>query len=630
MLNAGASWSGRERNCCFLNTQGERFADISAISGLDFIDDGRAVALTDWDHDGDLDIWVTNRTAPMIRFLRNDIGHTNGFLSVRLRGETCNRDGIGARLELYLSDGSKRIRTLRAGEGFLAQSSKWVHFGLGDQQEIERLIVRWPGGEPEVFEQVQPNQRVLAHQGSGVLQPVKVREPSEVKLQAQPVELPAPDSGSRIVLLDRSPAPSLPLKFDRNPPSQGKGLFESPTLINLWAVSCGPCLKELSEFNEHQAEFAAANLTVIALNVDSAAEGKKNPNSDRFLDKLQFTLAAGDADKETLDRLQILAQDIFSGGSGLSLPTSLLFDRYGRLAIVYRGPVTPDQLLKDLSLLDVDRSRLRDAAVPFPGRWAGPPAEETAYMTTAARFRSEGMNDVANAIVMRQLHYYESQDGDEFANAARKMRRMMAERLNVQAAHLTKEGNRVAAARVFRQAIEIDPSHAPSANDFGVLLMLDSKVEQALRRFKSAVKSDPTLEEAYRNLAQAHLRRGETAEAILAYETGLQKAPEPHLTRLDFAWLLATAADEAIRDGQRALQLIDTVAKAEFEKTYRYWNVRAAVLAENGRFDEAVEATERAIQLVETSAQRDAALQRKELYGAEQPLRVSRSDRQRP
>jgi len=57
------SWSGRERNCAFLNCGGSRFADVSAISGLDFADDGRALAVVDWDQDGNLDLWFHNRTA---------------------------------------------------------------------------------------------------------------------------------------------------------------------------------------------------------------------------------------------------------------------------------------------------------------------------------------------------------------------------------------------------------------------------------------------------------------------------------------------------------------------------------------------------------------------------------------
>ena len=62
-VRSGSSWSGYERNCCFLNTGGQ-FVSASHVSGLDHADDGRGLAVTDWDQDGDLDLWFRNRTAP--------------------------------------------------------------------------------------------------------------------------------------------------------------------------------------------------------------------------------------------------------------------------------------------------------------------------------------------------------------------------------------------------------------------------------------------------------------------------------------------------------------------------------------------------------------------------------------
>ncbi len=88
---------------------GGRFANISAVSGLDFPDDGRAVALVDWDHDGDLDMWLSNRNAPRLRLMRNDTPTGNHYLALRLvgNGTTTNRDAIGARVEVVLGGGSE-------------------------------------------------------------------------------------------------------------------------------------------------------------------------------------------------------------------------------------------------------------------------------------------------------------------------------------------------------------------------------------------------------------------------------------------------------------------------------------------------------------------------------------------
>ena len=56
MIEQGRSFSGKEKNCVYLNTGNNGlFTDVSFSSGLDFSDDGRSVATVDWDHDGDLD-----------------------------------------------------------------------------------------------------------------------------------------------------------------------------------------------------------------------------------------------------------------------------------------------------------------------------------------------------------------------------------------------------------------------------------------------------------------------------------------------------------------------------------------------------------------------------------------------
>ena len=122
-MNRGGSLSGRERHCVFLNmgaTSGgaPQFANQSAGSGLDLSDDGRAIALSDWDGDGDVDMWISNRNAPRLRFMRNDSPAENHFVSLQLiaNGTTTNRDAIGARVEVVTSEG-RSIKTLRAGEG---------------------------------------------------------------------------------------------------------------------------------------------------------------------------------------------------------------------------------------------------------------------------------------------------------------------------------------------------------------------------------------------------------------------------------------------------------------------------------------------------------------------------------
>ena len=178
LLHEDRSFSGGERHCAFLNTAGgkAKFADVSALTGFGFPDDGRGLATVDWDFDGDLDLWITNRTAPRVRFLKNNASAKQNFIAFRLEGNgtTSNRDAIGARLELILEGAEKatRIRSLRCGEGFLSQSSNWIHFGMGKDSVIASLIIRWPAGGTERITGLQANRFYLIRQSSGKATPV--------------------------------------------------------------------------------------------------------------------------------------------------------------------------------------------------------------------------------------------------------------------------------------------------------------------------------------------------------------------------------------------------------------------------------------------------------------------------
>ena len=168
LMMAGKSFSGRERNCCFLNTRTRRFADISATSGLEFPDDGRAVASMDWDRDGDLDLWFSNRSPPRLRFMRNDGDFDNHFVSLQLRGNgsSTNRDAIGALVHAKIGD-RWLVRPVIHTTSYLSSADATVHFGLGIASRVDAIVVSWPGGMREKFPGVSANQYVVIRKGDG-------------------------------------------------------------------------------------------------------------------------------------------------------------------------------------------------------------------------------------------------------------------------------------------------------------------------------------------------------------------------------------------------------------------------------------------------------------------------------
>lgn len=92
----------------------------------------------DMNNDGFLDVIAGNSL-----YLNN--GNDNNYVKVDLNGLVSNKNGIGARVEIYGPWGIQ-IREVRAGESFDPASSLIAHFGLGDSFTIDQIVVKWPSG----------------------------------------------------------------------------------------------------------------------------------------------------------------------------------------------------------------------------------------------------------------------------------------------------------------------------------------------------------------------------------------------------------------------------------------------------------------------------------------------------
>lgn len=114
LIRADATWSGYERNVFYANNGDGTFSDVSGVVGLDFLEDGRAFALADFDHDGRQEVFLKNRNGPQLRVLQNVMRDLPPAISFRLRGTKSNRDAIGATVVLETELG-RQTGSLQAG-----------------------------------------------------------------------------------------------------------------------------------------------------------------------------------------------------------------------------------------------------------------------------------------------------------------------------------------------------------------------------------------------------------------------------------------------------------------------------------------------------------------------------------
>ena len=655
-LHEDRSFSGHERNSAFLNLGNTRFADLSAASGFGFFDDARAVATFDWDFDGDLDFWIANRTAPRIRFLKNNNTGMNHYLALRLvgNGKTTNMDGIGARVEVVIKTGPDKttlIKTLYGGNGFLSQSSKWLHFGLGAADVIESLVIHWPGGTRQVVRGVDLDRHYLVSQTTGKLTVFK--KPATTRVDSSSaLELPASGEAARIVLPSRLPLPALTYQTWEGDPVSMAGAQPSPLLVNIWASWCLPCWQEFAQWTEEADAIKASGLRIVGLNVDEvSSNSEENQDLRPRLTKMGFPFETGRGDRVLLDTLDAFQRATLDRWRPLPVPTSVLVDELGRVAVIYRGPVEVDQLLADVKLLKASPEALRVAAVPFEGQWFDPvPVANPG--TVSAQFIDMSMIGHAYRYLLGYADQFAGlelspgergrvgdayftaavllKENSAFARAAETLQKGVAAnpadlRIRSLLGELQwRQGNLDEAALHYGVVVKAMPSDFTTLRKLALVYLKQKKYAAALPLLERVTRAQPGNAVAHVNTASAWLGLKDHGKAVASYRATLKTAPRMPKALNNLAWILATHPDPKIRSGAEAVTVAERLCELSKYTSPVSLDTLATAYAEAGRFAEALATSEKAIGLLAPSADAvqvgDMKL-RLELYKQKKPYR---------
>jgi tetratricopeptide (TPR) repeat protein/peroxiredoxin len=523
LIRSDGTWSGYERNMFYANNRDGTFSDVSAVVGLDFVEDGRAFALADLDHDGRLEVFLKNRNAPQLRILKNVMQDLPPSIAFRLRGTKSNRDAIGAAVTIETSAG-RQTRMLQAGSGFLSQHSKDVFFGLGaslgDGKGPVRASIRWPSGLRQELQSLPINHRIWVEEGiaSPRMEPFQLQ--ATMRNSVPPVVREAESLPGKVEtwLLAPFAAPdfSLPdLSGQLRALSATQG---QPVLLNFWTMKSPDSRDELKVFQKSHAAWAAKGLQLIAMNVDDlslndpAGDGIRN-----FARQFSFPILRGSDDVAAI--YNILYRQLFDRHRDLSLPTTFLIDSKGDIVKVYQGPIVPEHVEHDFqSIPRTDPERLA-RALPFPSA------------THALEF---GRNYLSYGALFFQRGYLDQADAS------------------------------------FRQALRDDPSSAEALYGIGSVYLNQNKNAAARETFERTVKlaaSYPdTLPDAWNNLGVIATREGRVGDSVPCFLEALRLNPH-HLLALDNlgnAYRSQKRWDEARTVLQRALEVAPQDAEANY------------------------------------------------------------------
>lgn len=147
------------KHYAFQNNGNTTFSDVSDSWGLTTASFANGAAYADLDNDGKLDLIINNINDEAFIYRNNSSGASN-YLSVKLIGDSLNKNGLGAWIELYYN-GKQQVYEQTPYRGYLSTMPMDPHFGLGRISGIDSMVVKWPDGKIQVLLNVPVNQKVM-------------------------------------------------------------------------------------------------------------------------------------------------------------------------------------------------------------------------------------------------------------------------------------------------------------------------------------------------------------------------------------------------------------------------------------------------------------------------------------
>ncbi len=318
LFEEGMSFSGFERDALYLARGDGTYMNVSGVSGLDSISDGRGLAFGDLDNDGDLDVVIVPVQEAARLVYRNNVGQDNDFVRVALRGTRSASDAFGAVVKLETSRGTQ-TKIKSGGSGFLSFSDSRLLFGLGPNapEGPYPLSVLWPSGLEERYD-VGSGESVRLVEGEGLSQ-----------LDLDRLELPRPRTTSERIFKTLAVGvgesfPELALTPVGATTKTALGVSGRKMLVNFWATWCVPCAVEMPELESLFPKLAAAGVDLVGISVDTDKGAVPGYLEARQISYPNYTLAESDFGK------------IFAGAS-LTVPLTLVLDARGKVTDAFSG-----------------------------------------------------------------------------------------------------------------------------------------------------------------------------------------------------------------------------------------------------------------------------------------------------
>jgi tetratricopeptide (TPR) repeat protein len=506
LIRSDLSWSGYERNVCYLNNRNGSFSDISGITGLDFPDDSRSFALTDLDGDGRLEIVLKNRNAPQLRILRNMMKDIGNSISFRLHGLKSSRDAIGASVTVEAS-GRSQTKYLQAGSGFLSQHTKELFFGVGDFTGNVHVLIRWPSGVTQTFNRLPIGHRIHIAEGSQDFVSKPFSEPpgsySRAGRSVHSETLPA---SVETWLIEPLSAPEFSLVDLTGKQWNLHSLREAPVLLNFWQTAARACREQLKLLERGKSLLEPKGVRIITINVD---EPRNLSAVQAFVSKESVALPVLVGTEEVMGVYNVLFRYLYDRRANLPVPTSFLVNGGGMIMKVYQGLATPERLAKDLASIPATATDRLRTALPFTGKQYQGEFQRNEFTYGVALFQHGYLDQAAASF--KQVIAAKPGDAEAYYNLGT----LDLQRNNLQEAR-----------QYLEKAVALRPDYPEAWNNLGMIAAQQNQTDEAKRNFEESLRLRPDYSTALLNLGNLYRRQGNPAEAEKLLIRALELEPE--------------------------------------------------------------------------------------------------------
>jgi hypothetical protein len=113
---------------------------------------GRGSAVADIDNDGDLDLFIVDLSGPS-RLFENVIGNRKSWIRIEPRVGEDGKTALGTKVKVT-AGGHSQTKEFFVSSSYASGTLTDLHFGLGEAERVEEIVITWPGGRRQEFRDV--------------------------------------------------------------------------------------------------------------------------------------------------------------------------------------------------------------------------------------------------------------------------------------------------------------------------------------------------------------------------------------------------------------------------------------------------------------------------------------------